>query len=128
MLRVTLPPDLEDFAAASVASGRYASVDALVSRAVQLLRTSEAAREAGAVSGTDIRDPSVHRPGEPAPLSKRPLPSRTAVGASSSGAPGHDRERARAVAAALREASRGITLGPGLTARGLLEAGRRGEA
>lgn len=41
---LTLPPDLEQFAAEAVASGRFRDVDEIVRTGVDLLRRREAAR------------------------------------------------------------------------------------
>lgn len=46
MTTVTLPNDLGEFAAASVASGRFASADEMVAAAMRLLRDAERRREA----------------------------------------------------------------------------------
>ena len=44
MNAVTLPPDLERFAAEAVASGRYRNLSEVIEAGVSLLRRSEAAR------------------------------------------------------------------------------------
>lgn len=41
---VTLPPELEQFAAEAVAAGRYRDLDAVVAAGVSLLRSQEQAR------------------------------------------------------------------------------------
>jgi putative addiction module CopG family antidote len=45
MDNVTLPPELERFAAEAVAAGRYRDVDEVVAAGVNLLRQTEALRE-----------------------------------------------------------------------------------
>ena len=58
---VTLPPDLERFAEAAVAAGRYRDIAELVAAGVDLLRRREEARAAYAQAHALVKsDPEKH--------------------------------------------------------------------
>jgi putative addiction module CopG family antidote len=56
MNAVSLPPDLERFAAEAVASGRYPDVSAVIEAGVSLLKRTETARAALLASVLDAQD------------------------------------------------------------------------